>query len=97
MRIVDGILKLLGRLRLWQQFVILGLFVLVVPITMTSSRFLNEGRDILTAHEIIDLSDESNLRANEIREEFDYLVRDVAREARALNGRPIDRFDEDAE
>jgi PAS domain S-box-containing protein len=97
MRIVGGILKLLGRLRLWQQFVILGLFIIVVPITSTSLRFLNEGRDILTAHEIIDLSDESNLRANEIREEFDYLVRDVAREARGLNGKPLDRFDEDAE
>ncbi len=97
MGIADGFLRLLGKLRLWQQFVILGLFVLVVPITMTSSRFLNEGRDILTAHEVIDLSDESNLRANEIREEFDYLVRDVAREARALSGRPLDRFDEDAE
>jgi len=97
MRIADGILKLLGRLRLWQQFVILGLFVIVVPITSTSRQFLNEGRDILTAHEVIDLSDESNLRANEIREEFDYLVRDVAREARALNGTPLDRLDADAE
>ena len=97
MRVVDGFLRLLGKLRLWQQFVILGLFVIVVPITMTSSRFLNEGRDILTAHEVIDLSDESNLRVNEIREEFDYLVRDVAREARALSGKPLDRFAQDAE
>ena len=97
MRIVDGILRTLGRLRLWQQFVILGLFIIVVPITSTTLRFLHDGARILTEHEVIDLSDESNLRANEIREEFDYLVRDVAREARGLGGRPADRFAEDAE
>jgi PAS domain S-box-containing protein len=97
MRFVDGILRALGRLRLWQQFTILGLFVIVVPITWTTVRFLNDGRDILTAHEVIDLSDEGNLRATEIREEFDTLVRDVAREARALTKLPADRFAQDAE
>lgn len=76
--------RLLGRLRLWQQFVLLGLFVILVPIISTTSRFLNDGRRILTEHEIIDLSDESNLRANEIREEFAAVSRDVARDARQL-------------
>ncbi|OWK35613.1 response regulator [Fimbriiglobus ruber] len=92
MRLFDPLLRLGGRLRLWQQFVLLGLFVVVVPITSTTLRFLSGGQQILTEHEIIDLSDESNLRVNEIREEFEYLTRDATREARALGqqltGRP---------
>ena len=89
MRVFDPVLRALGRLRLWQQFVLLGLFVVTVPIISTTMRFLKDGQEILTQHEIIDLSDESNLRVNEIREEFDYLLRDVARTARQLNDKPV--------
>ena len=90
MRVFDPVLRALGRLRLWQQFVLLGLFVVTVPIISTTMRFLKDGQEILTQHEIIDLSDESNLRVNEIREEFDYLLRDVARAARQLNEKNVD-------
>ncbi len=93
MRLFDRFLRLLGRLRLWQQFVLLGLFVITLPIVSTSLRFLHDGQRILTEHEIIDLSDESNLRVTEVREEFDSLTRDVAQGARALsnalNGGPV--------
>jgi PAS domain S-box-containing protein len=93
MRLFDRFLKLLGRLRLWHQFALLGLFVVIAPIVSTSVRFFNDGRRILTEHEIIDLSDDSNLRVNEVREEFAYLTRDVAQDSRALgkalNGGPV--------
>src|SRR5262245_30397459 len=93
MRLFDRFLRLLGRLRLWHQWTLLGLFVVIAPIITTSLRFLHGGQRILTEHEIIDLSDDSNLRVNEVREEFDYLSRDVARDARALskalNGGPV--------
>ncbi|MGL6075255.1 MAG: response regulator [Fimbriiglobus sp.] len=99
MRLIDGIFRTLGRTRLWLQFVLLGLFIIIVPITSTSMRFLRDGQRILTDHEIIDLSDESNLRAEEIREEFAYLVQDVAVRARPLNGntKSLDRFTQEAE
>jgi PAS domain S-box-containing protein len=96
MKFLDRISRALGRMRLWQQFVLLGLFVIVVPITWTSYQFLSDGKRILTEHEIIDLSDESNLRANEMREEFDYLVGDVRFAARELRGKTADKFANDA-
>ena len=83
MRLFDRFLRLLGRLRLWHQFALLGLFVVTAPIISTSLRFIRDGQRILTEHEIIDLSDDSNLRVTEFREEFDYLTRDVATDARA--------------
>jgi PAS domain S-box-containing protein len=93
MRLFDRFLRLLGRLRLWHQFALLGLFVVTAPIVSTSLRFLHDGQRVLTEHEIIDLSDDSNLRGNEIRDEFDALTRDVAADARALgkalNGGPV--------
>ncbi len=93
MRLFDRFLRLLGRLRLWHQFALLGLFVVTAPIVSTSLRFLHDGQRVLTEHEIIDLSDDSNLRGNEVREEFDALTRDVAADARALgkalNGGPV--------
>jgi PAS domain S-box-containing protein len=81
---LSGFTSLLGQLRLWQQFVLLGLFVVIVPIISTTLRFLYDGEAILTEHEIIDLSDEANLRANEFREEIERVSRDVAQEARSL-------------
>ena len=84
MRLFERFLRLLGRLRLWHQFALLGLFVIIAPIISTSLRFIRDGQRILTEHEIIDLSDDSNLRVTEFREEFDYLTRDVATDARAL-------------
>jgi hypothetical protein len=68
---LTGLTRLLGQLRLWQQFVLLGLFVVIVPIISTTLRFLMDGQAILTEHEIIDLSDEANLRVDEFREEID--------------------------
>jgi PAS domain S-box-containing protein len=65
------------RWRLWIQFILLGAFVLIVPIVFTSQRLLDSGREVLIAHEIIDLSDESNLRVNEFREDLAYLAVDV--------------------
>jgi len=85
MRLFESFLKLLGRLRLWQQFVLLGLFIVASTIVPPTLRFLKSGRQILTEHEIIDLSDESNLRVNEIREEFDYLARDIDRVGQGVN------------
>jgi PAS domain S-box-containing protein len=84
MRLFDRFLRLLGRLRMWHQFTLLGLFVVTAPIVSTSLRFLHDGQRILTEHEVIDLSDDGNLRVTEFREEFDYLTRDVATDARAL-------------
>ena len=96
----ESFLKLLGRLRLWQQFVLLGLFIVASTIVPPTWRFLKSGQQILTDHEIIDLSDESNLRVNEIREEFDYLARDLDRVGRNLNGpgdtRPLAERPDDA-
>src|SRR5918994_2160929 len=93
MHLFDRFLRLLGRLRLWHQFALLGLFVVTAPIISTSLRFIRDGQRILTEHEIIDLSDDSNLRVTEFREEFDYLTRDVATDARelakALDGGPV--------
>ena len=89
----DRFLRLLGRLRLWHQFALLGLFVVTAPIISTSVRFIRDGQRILTEHEIIDLSDDSNLRVTEFREEFDYLTRDVATDAAelatVLDGGPV--------
>ena len=85
MRLLVSFLKLLGRLRLWQQFVLLGLFIVASTIVPPTWRFLKSGQQILTEHEIIDLSDESNLRVNEIREEFDYLARDLDLVGRTVN------------
>ncbi len=65
------------RWRLWVQFALLGAFVLFVPILFTSQRLLDSSREVLIAHEIIDLSDESNLRVNEFREDLAYLAMDV--------------------
>ena len=75
----------LETLRLWQQFTLLGLFVVTLPILLITWQFLRSGQAILTEHEIIDLSEESNLRVNEIREEFAALRRDLAEESRNLN------------
>jgi PAS domain S-box-containing protein len=80
------------RWRLWVQFALLGAFVLIVPIVFTSQRLLESGREVLIAHEIIDLSDESNLRVNEFREDLAYLAVDVkkkiAEEYNAANLKP---------
>ena len=66
-----------NRWRLWVQFALLGAFVLIIPILVTSQRLLQSGRQVLLEHETIDLSDESNLRVNEIQEDMTYLARDV--------------------
>jgi PAS domain S-box-containing protein len=72
---------------LWIQFALLGAFVLIAPILFTSQRLLDSGRDVLIEHETIDLSDESNLRVNEFREDMAYLARDVRIQVRA---QPLD-------
>lgn len=66
-----------NRWRLWVQFALLGAFILIIPILVTSQRLLDSGRQVLLEHETIDLSDESNLRVNEIQEDMTYLARDV--------------------
>ena len=80
------------RWRLWVQFALLGAFILIVPIVFTSQRLLDSGREVLIAHEIIDLSDESNLRVNEFREDLAYLAADIrkkiAEEYNAANLNP---------
>ena len=85
------------RWRLWVQFIVLGAFVVIVPIVFTSQRLLDSGREVLIAHEIIDLSDESNLRINEFREDLAYLAVDVKKkiteEYNAANLKPdLDRI-----
>jgi len=66
-----------NRWRLWIQFLILGSLILIVPILLTSYQLLNASRKVLVEHEIVDLSDEANLRVNEMREDMAYLARDV--------------------
>ena len=75
------------RWRLGAQFALLGAFVLVVPILFASQRLLDSGREVLIEHEIIDLSDESNLRVNEFREDMAYLARDVRRQVQEHAGK----------
>lgn len=67
------------RWRLWVQFALLGMFVVLGPLLFTSQRLLDSGRQVLVEHETIDLSDEANLRVNEFREDMAYLSRDVRR------------------
>ena len=69
------------RWRLWVQFALLGAFVLIIPILLTSQRLLESGRKVLLEHETIDLSDDSNLRVNEFQDDFAYLARDVRLES----------------
>lgn len=76
------------RWRLWVQFALLGAFVLIVPILFASQRLLDSGRDVLIEHEIIDLSDETNLRVNEFREDMAYLAREVGNQIRERQGEP---------
>ncbi len=76
------------RWRLWIQFALLGAFVLVVPILFASQRLLDSGREVLIEHEVIDLSDESNLRVNEFREDMAYLARDVKKLVQDNAGQP---------
>jgi len=66
-----------NRWRLWIQFLILGGLILVIPILLTSYQLLNASREVLVEHEIVDLSDEANLRVNEMREDMAYLARDI--------------------
>ena len=66
-----------GRWRLWVQFALLGAFILIIPIVLTSRKLLESGRKVMLDHETIDLSDESNLRVNEFQDDFSYLARDV--------------------
>ncbi|MCU0702400.1 MAG: response regulator [Fimbriiglobus sp.] len=65
------------RWRLWVQFALLGMFVVLGPLLFTSQRLLDSGREVLVDHETIDLSDEANLRVNEFREDMAYFARDV--------------------
>lgn len=74
--------------RLWAQFALLGAFILVIPILLTSYRLLHAGRQVLVEHEIIDLSDESNLRVNDFREDMAYLARDVKQLVAQFGDRP---------
>jgi PAS domain S-box-containing protein len=76
------------RWRLWIQFALLGAFVLVVPVLFASQRLLDSGREVLIEHEVIDLSDESNLRVNEFREDMAYLARDVRKLVQDNAGQP---------
>ena len=69
------------RWRLWVQSALLGAFVLIIPILLTSRLLLEAGRNVLVEHETIDLSDDSNLRVNEFQDDFAYLARDVRLEA----------------
>jgi len=77
-----------SRWRLWSQFALLGAFILVIPILLTSYWLLLSARTVLIEHEIIDLADESNLRVNDFREEVAYLARDVRRLATAKDATP---------
>jgi PAS domain S-box-containing protein len=77
-----------NRWRLWIQFLILGGLILVIPILLTSYQLLNASRDVLVEHEIVDLSDEANLRVNEMREDMAYLARDVRQAAAKLDNAP---------
>jgi len=77
-----------NRWRLWTQFALLGTFILVIPILLTSYQLLLSGRTVLVEHEIIDLADESNLRVNDFREDMAYLARDVRRLAVAKGATP---------
>jgi len=70
------------------QFALLGAFIVIIPILLTSSRLLEAGRNVLIEHEIIDLSDECNLRVNEMREDMSYLARDVRRAIKEANDQP---------
>jgi len=67
---------------LWAQFAVLGAFVVLGPLLFTSQKLLDSGREVLVEHETIDLSDEANLRVNEIREDMSYLARDVRGQVR---------------
>ncbi len=78
-----------NRWRLWVQFALLGAFVLVIPIMVSSSLLLHAGRTVLIEHEIIDLSDESNLRVNDFREDMAYLARDVKQLVDRFGGRAM--------
>ena len=73
-----------GRWRLWVQFALLGAFILIIPIVLTSVKLLESGRKVMLDHETIDLSDESNLRVNEFQDDFSYLARDVRLEVGKL-------------
>ncbi len=70
-----------NRWRLWVQSALLGAFVLIIPILLTSQFLLQAGRKVLLEHETIDLSDDSNLRVNEFQDDFAYLARDVRLES----------------
>ena len=85
MRPVLRFYRWLETLRLWQQFTLLGLFVITLPILLITWQFLSSGQAILTEHEIIDLSEESNLRVTDIREDFAALRRDLAQKSHDLN------------
>ena len=78
-----------NRWRLWVQFALLGAFVLIIPILLTSQRLLKSGQKVLLEHETIDLSDESNLRVNEFQDDFTYLARDVRLESNQRDDQPV--------
>ncbi len=67
------------RWRLWVQFLLFGGLTLLVPLFITAGLLLQSGGEVLIEHETIDLSDESQLRVNEFREDLSYLAADVRR------------------
>ncbi|MFO0848451.1 MAG: response regulator [Gemmataceae bacterium] len=85
MSFLDRLFRVFGRLRLWQQFALLGLFMVTFPIGLTARSFLKDGSRILTEHEIIDLADEANLRVTEFRDEVDAVSQRMARTGREVS------------
>ena len=66
---MNRLLRLPGRLRLWHQFAAVGLLAVGLPLGLTAWTFLDDGSRILRDHEVIDLGDEGNLRAADVRDD----------------------------
>jgi PAS domain S-box-containing protein len=79
------------RLSIAQRLALLAASVAVLMTIAICLLSYSRGRAVLTAHELVDLGDEANLRMFEVREEFRFLMREVREATAELPRVPTDR------